>query len=155
MRQPDAAPLAASEKPTVGRFLVVAALLLLPTTARAQVETPAGPAAATSVTLTADEAVRRALARTPFADAVRGAIDAERGAARTLGAYPNPQIGYLREQTFGALGTGEDYLSVSQVIDLGNRRGLRGEAGERRANAAVHEGAAARVEVAADARLRF
>lgn len=155
MRRENAVPLAAPEKPTVGRFLVVGALLLLPTTARAQVETAAGPAAATAVTLTADEAVRRALARTPFAEAVRGAIDAERGAARTLGAYPNPQVTYLREQTFGALGTGEDYLSVSQVIDLGNRRGLRGEAGDRRANAAAHEGAAARVEAAADARLRF
>ncbi len=148
--------LAVSEKPTVGRFLVTAALLLLPSIARAQqTEAPGTDRAATATVLTADEAVRRALARAPLADTVRGAIDAERGSARTLGASPNPQITYLREQTFGALGTGEDYLSVSQVIDLGNRRGLRGAAGERRANAATHDGAAVRVEVAADTRLRF
>ncbi len=148
--------LAASEKPIVGRFLVAGALLLLPSLGRAQqTEVPATDQAVTTVVLTADEAVRRALARAPLADTVRGAIDAERGNARALGAYPNPQITYLREQTFGALGTGEDYVSVSQVIDLGNRRGLRGAAGERRASAATHDGSAARVEVAADTRLRF
>ncbi len=155
MRRAPAAPIAASRKPIVGRFSVFMVLLCLPSIAGAQIEAPHADQVATGTPLTADEAVRRALARAPLADTIRGAIEAERGAASTLGAYPNPQVSYLREQTFGALGTGEDYLSVSQVIDLGNRRGLRGEAGERRANAAVHEGAAARVEVAADARLRF
>ncbi|MDO9020920.1 MAG: hypothetical protein Q8S73_32165, partial [Deltaproteobacteria bacterium] len=155
MRRAPAAPIAASRKPIVGRFSVFMVLLCLPSIAGAQIEAPHADQVATGTSLTADEAVRRALARAPLADTIRGAIEAERGAASTLGAYPNPQVSYLREQTFGALGTGEDYLSVSQVIDLGNRRGLRGEAGERRANAAVHEGAAARVEVAADARLRF
>ena len=66
-------------------------------------------------------------------------------------AYPNPQITYVREQTFGAFGTGEDYLTVAQTIDLGNRRGLHGEAGEARARAAEQDGEAWQLAIAAEA----
>ncbi len=146
---------ASSEKPTVARSLLLAALSLLPMPASAQVEARRSEAAAAATPLTEEEAVRGALARAPLARALGGTVEAERGAARALGASPNPQIAYLREQTFGTLGTGEDYLSLSQTVDLGNRRGLRGEAGERRAAAAVHEGEATRVEVIAETRQRF
>ena len=61
----------------------------------------------------------------------------------------------MREQTFGAFGTGEDYLTLAQTIDLGNRRGLQGEAGEARARAAEQDGEAWQLAVAAEARLRF
>lgn len=155
MRRRNAPRRAPQEKPTVARFLVVVALLLLPAPSLAQVEAPRPGTPATVTPLTVEEAVRRALARAPLAATLLGAVEAERGTARTSGAYPNPQLAYLREQTFGPLGTGEDYLSVSQVIDLGNRRGLRREAGERRVNAAAQDGEATRIEVAAEVRLRF
>jgi outer membrane protein, heavy metal efflux system len=105
--------------------------------------------------LTEDDAVERALRRAPLAEIVRGAVEIESGAATTARTYPTPQLAYRREQNYGALGTGEDYLSLAQSFDLGNRRGLRGEAGDRRARAAEREGDATRVQVAADARLRF
>lgn len=148
-----ASPIGRMKKPTVGRCLVCLSIALV--SARASAQDAPGETAPTETALTEEGAVRRALARAPLTAALRGAVEQERGAARTAGAYPNPQIVYLREQTFGALGTGEDYVSVAQVIDLGNRRGLRAEAGEHRAVAAGHEGVAARVEVASEARSRF
>jgi cobalt-zinc-cadmium efflux system outer membrane protein len=109
----------------------------------------------TTLTLTEAEVVHQALGRAPLVDALAGAVEVEHGQAATLSAYPNPQLSYLREQTFGTLGTAEDYISLSQMIDLGNRRGLRGNAAERRALAVEHEGAAVLARIAAEARLRF
>ena len=105
--------------------------------------------------LTEREVVARALERAPLTDAIEGEVAIEEGRGRAASAYPNPQLSYMREQTFGTFGTGEDYLSVAQVIDLGNRRGLHGEAGDARARAARREGDASRVAIAAEARLRF
>jgi cobalt-zinc-cadmium efflux system outer membrane protein len=140
--------------PSVHRCFVVLAVLSLSTTtvvrAQAQLTDPAVQGA-----LTEREAVARALARAPLEDALEGEVAIEAGRARAAGAYPNPQLAYMREQTYGSLGTGEDYLSIAQTLDLGNRRGLRREAGEARARAAQSEGDTARLEVAAEARRRF
>ncbi len=111
--------------------------------------------APTTSTLTERQVVVRALQRAPLGEMIEAAVDVERGHAGAAGAYPNPQLAYMREQTFGPAGTGEDYLSIAQTLDLGGRRALRGEAGDARARAAGHEGDALRVMVAADARLRF
>lgn len=105
--------------------------------------------------LTEREVVVRALQRAPLTDALEGAVAIEEGRGRAASAYPNPELSYTREQTFGASGTSEDYLSIAQIIDLGNRRGLQGEAGAARARAARREGGATRVALAADARGRF
>jgi len=105
--------------------------------------------------LTERDVVSRALERAPVTDAIEGEVAIEEGRGRAASAYLNPQLSYMREQTFGTFGTGEDYLSVAQVIDLGNRRGLHGEAGDARARAARREGDATRVSIAADARVRF
>jgi len=138
-----------SRKPTVARFCVVAmATLLFAATAIAQ-EADA-PAA-----LTERDVVSRALERAPLTDAIEGEVAIEEGRGRAASAYPNPQLSYMREQTFGTFGTGEDYLSIAQIIDLGNRRGLHGEAGDARARAARREGDASRLAIAAEARLRF
>lgn len=126
-----------------------------PVRAGAEEPTTTTPTPTPTLTLTEAEVVRQALGRAPLVDALAGAVEAERGAAATLGALPNPQLSYLREQTFGTLGTGEDYVSLSQMIDLGNRRGLRSRAAERRAVAVEHEGDAFLAQVAADARVRF
>ncbi len=107
------------------------------------------------MSLTEGDAVRRAIERAPLGEAIEGLVTVQRGAALNVSAYPNPVVSYWREQTFGSLGTREDYASIAQIVDLANRRGLRGEAGDARARAAIHEGSALRRVVAAEARLRF
>jgi cobalt-zinc-cadmium efflux system outer membrane protein len=130
-------------------LLVLAFLLVTAETARAQESEAPAPA------LTEHDVVARALQRAPLTDAIEGDVAIEEGRGRAASAYPNPQLSYMREQTFGTFGTGEDYLSVAQIIDLGNRRGLHGEAGDARARAARREGDATRVSIAAEALVRF
>lgn len=154
MRRGNSKGFLTTKKPSVCRFsFLLAVTLAVAAPSRAWAQKAA--ADTSSVMLTEADAVRRAVRRAPLTDALAGAVDVERGAAATLSAYPNPQISYFREQTFGAFGTGEDYLALSQVIDLGNRRGLRGEASEHRARAVEREGDATRAQVAAETRLRF
>ena len=105
--------------------------------------------------LTEAAAVSLALARAPLRDLLGGEVAIEQGRARTASSYSNPELSYIREQTFGPLGTAEDSLAIAQTIDLANQRGLRGEAGEERARAARLEGEAARLAIAADVRVRF
>jgi outer membrane protein, heavy metal efflux system len=133
-------------RPSVNRFLFLFAsvMTLASTTARAEPSM-----------LTESEAVRRATNRPALAQAVQGAANVERGSGMVVGAWPNPQVSYMREQTFGNVGTGEDYVWVGQPIDIGNRRGLRARAANARAGAIEREGSAVRVQIAADARLRF
>lgn len=130
------------KKPTYTRFLAAAMLVC-------------GTAHAQGAELTETEVVHRVLARAPLREAIEGEIDIEHGQARSASRYPNPHVSYVREQTFGPLGTAEDALFLSQEIDLGNRRGLQGDAAEARARAARAEGDAIRLLVATDARLRF
>lgn len=125
----------------------MATLLFAATASAQEADAPAA--------LTEREVVARALERPPLTDAIEGEVEIEEGRGRAASAYPNPQLSYMREQTFGTFGTGEDYLSIAQIIDLGNRRGLHGEAGDARARAARREGDATRVTIAADARVRF
>jgi cobalt-zinc-cadmium efflux system outer membrane protein len=125
----------------------MATLLFAATASAQEADAPAA--------LTEREVVARALERPPLTDAIEGEVEIEEGRGRAASAYPNPQLSYMREQTFGTFGTGEDYLSIAQIIDLGNRRGLHGEAGDARAGAARREGDATRVTIAADARVRF
>ncbi len=134
-------------KPSVARCFACALFVLANTTAAQE---PVRVAA-----LTESDVVARALRRAPLTDIVQGAVVAEEGRGRAASAYPNPAFTYSREQTFGTFGTREDYLSLSQTIDLGNRRGLYGEAGAVRARAAQREGDVARLSIAADARRRF
>ena len=136
-------------KPSVARSFACS-LLVLALAKAADAQDPAPVPA-----LTENDVVVRALRRAPLTDVLEGAVVAAEGRGRAASAYPNPQILYMREQTFGTYGTGEDYLSVAQTIDLGNRRGLYGEAGDTRALAARREGDAERLSVAADARQRF
>jgi outer membrane protein, heavy metal efflux system len=146
---PAARSLGSLRKPTVARcFLLATGSLIFAATARAQ--DPASDDA-----LTEREAVTRALQRSSLVDAVEGEVAIEEGRARAASAAPNPELSYTRAQTFGAFGTSEDSLSVAQVFDLGNRRGLRREAGVARARAARRSSEAARLEVVAEVQLRF
>jgi cobalt-zinc-cadmium efflux system outer membrane protein len=111
--------------------------------------------AASPAGLTEQQAVARALARSSLADAIDGEVALEEGRGRTARTLPNPQLAWMREQTFGALGSGEDYLSISQVMDTGSRRHVQGQAGDARARAARREGEATRSALAAEVRVRF
>lgn len=131
----------AQKRPSISRFSC-AMLLLVAGTARAQ-------------TLTEREAVQRALARPDLVEAISARVDAERGRSIAAGTRPNPQLIYLREQTYNSKGTAEDYASVAQTLHLGGRYRLHREAGEARARAREHEGRGTQLAVAADARGRF
>jgi cobalt-zinc-cadmium efflux system outer membrane protein len=133
------------QKPTYARFFTGLVLLV------------ASHAAAQSSPRAIDEAttIARALARADVLERSRAELSAARARTSQSGAYPNPTISYLREQTFGAAGTGEDYVSAAQTIDLGNRYGLRRRAGEQREEAARLRTGARDIEIAAEARHRF
>jgi cobalt-zinc-cadmium efflux system outer membrane protein len=130
--------------PAVPRFYAFALALCFSFSATAQ-EQP----------LTEREVVQRALARAPLQEVFAGRIAVEQGRSIAARAYPNPQIVYLREQTYGVQGTGEDYVSAAQIVDLGRRRALNGRAGEARSRAAEQDAENGRCEVAAETRLRF
>lgn len=123
------------------------------TTSEAAPPPPSAPI--TQPGLTEHDAVAAAINRASLRDVLDGTTEVERGRGFTARAYPNPEVSYAREQTFGASGTAETYLSVSQAIDLGRRRHLRGEAGDRRAEATHLEGEGTKLGIAAETRLRF
>lgn len=137
-----------AEKPIVGRFWLITVLIFLGARyARAE--------DAESRPLDESGAVSRALGRAVLGDVFEAELAIQEGRGRAVSAYPNPEISYAREQTFGAAGTIEDYLSLSQTIDLGNRRGLRADAVEASADAVREEAEATRRELAAEAQRRF
>lgn len=115
----------------------------------------AQPEASTQATLSEHDAVDAAIHRAPLRDVSQGTADIERGRGLTARAYPNADVSYSREQTFGAAGTAENYLVVSQLVDVGGRRRLRGKAGDLRAEAARLDGESTLLAVSAEARLRF
>jgi len=141
-----------SKKPTAYRYFLALALTLA---LGPFLASPAGAQESARADLTDSDAVRMAIQRPSLIEALEGDVAVEEGHARTARAYPKPQLSYMREQTFGPLGTGEDYLSLAQTLDLGNRRGLHGQAGEKRADSARREGDAERLEISAEVRLRF
>jgi cobalt-zinc-cadmium efflux system outer membrane protein len=133
---------AARQKPIAGRCLV--AVLLGSGIAAAQ--PPLGEA----------EAVSRGLARPAVAELREAQLEVQRSESVRAGLWPNPTLGYSREQTFGsALATGEDYAWLSQTFDLANRRGVRREAGRRLEAAVRYESEARARALAAEVRLAF
>jgi cobalt-zinc-cadmium efflux system outer membrane protein len=105
--------------------------------------------------LTEEVVVRMALARPALAERFEGSVAAAQAQAAVAGALANPEVAYLREELFEGAAPVEERLTVSQLVDLGNRRGLQQEAGERRADAVRRDDEAMRRAIAADARARF
>ena len=138
----------AHKKPTAARVFSIAAAWLVAGTVSAQTPAASSP-------LTEREVVERVLARPAFQQLTRALVDAQRGRARAAGAHANPQLNYLREQTYDQLGTGEDYLSIAQTIDLGGRRRTERKAGEARVRAVEEEAKLTLLRAAAEARARF
>jgi outer membrane protein, heavy metal efflux system len=119
-----------------------AVALLLPALAHGQV--------------TEDEAVQRALARPEIQDVVAGEVEVARGDALRAGMWPNPTASYSREQTYGgAAASYDNYALLSQSVDVSGRRALRGDAGDRRVEAARERGRMTRLGVEAEVRVTF
>ena len=105
--------------------------------------------------LTESEAVELALARAPLDELSEADADVAIALGLVDGAWPNPELGYTREETLGAGGTGEDYAYVSERVDVSGRLLLRRDAGERRGDAAASAGRASRASFVASVRERF
>lgn len=128
------------QKPMVARCLVAGLL---------------SAAAALAQPLTESAVVTRALARGPLREQLDAPVGIERGRRQSAASWANPALSYSREQTFGALGSGEDYLSIGQLVDVSGRRGLLGAAGDARVRAAQASAEVRRREVVFTARLSF
>jgi len=120
---------------------------------------PSAPVAAQDggdgAALTVEEAVRGALARPALTDITEGAVGLARSEAVREGLWPNPEVGYSREHTFGSLGAAQDFVTISQSFDLSGRRGLRSDAAELRARAAGQRGEMLEREIEAEVRASF
>ena len=106
--------------------------------------------------MTEEEAVQRALARPEVRDVIEGEVDVARGDAIRAGMWSNPTASYSREQVYGGpAASAENYVELSQAVDISGRRSLRGQAGDRRVEAARERGIATRLGLEADVRLSF
>ncbi|MCM2317535.1 MAG: TolC family protein, partial [Thermoanaerobaculia bacterium] len=101
--------------------------------------------------LTENDAVSRALSREALLQSQTGVRDAARADVARQSIWSNPSLSYLQEP-----GDGDDEttLALSQTFELGGR-GLRVSAARTRGEAAEHEIAQLRFDVARDARLAF
>jgi cobalt-zinc-cadmium efflux system outer membrane protein len=114
-----------------------------------------GQAAEPDSPLTEEEAVRRALERSDLREMIDGSVDVARAESIRATLWENPEVWYTREQTYGELSTGEDYLWATQKIDPSGSLGLRAEAAGQRADAVRERGRAREARIAAQVRLRF
>jgi len=152
MRSEASAERSLRKKPRMRRYSVRLFLLLVamldPAWLVAQ-DAPIGSA------LTEEEAVRRALSRTALTELMEGLVGIARSEEVREGLWPDPEISYNREETLGAQGAAQDFVTLSQSFDLSGRRGLRREAAGHRVRAATHQGETRRLEIEAEVRLRF
>lgn len=160
MAWPGPVVLRARKRPTAGRCFILVFVLGSASAGSAAAASPEDAASAAVETggsdgLTADEAVERALARPVLDEIAEGAIGALRADAVKERQWPNPEVGYSREQVFGTGGGAQDFGMVSQEFDLSGRRELRGAAAERRAGSVAWLEDARLQEIEAAVRLRF
>jgi len=128
-------------RPMINRCSIMLALLV-PAVALGQV--------------TEEEAVQRALARPEIRDIVEGEIDAAKGDALRAGMWANPAASYSREQVYGGpAASAENYVELSQAVDISGRRSLRGQAGDRRVEAARERGVSTRLGLETEVRSSF
>jgi outer membrane protein, heavy metal efflux system len=111
--------------------------------------------AAPAIAVDESTVVRRTVERAAVRDVIEGDTAAARATAVELRTWLNPELGYTREQTFGMGSTGEDYLWINQTLDIGGRRGLRGRAAMLRSEGVAERGTWLKIQLAAEARLRY
>jgi cobalt-zinc-cadmium efflux system outer membrane protein len=118
-----------------------AALLLLPTNARAQ-----------SLSLTEAEALARLSMQSPRVRAIRSAVGLARADVLAAGRWPNPRVTVDRESVAGIT----EYLTmVGQLLPITGLRGLQVEAASALAEAASNRADEAIRRARADLRLAF
>lgn len=142
------------KKPIGSRYLLISTLII--TLHSASSVALAEPATG-SPTLTEEEVVERIMSDQTIDAIIQGEADRARAAALEATKLQNPEIGYSREQVFGA-GSGDaadDYVTISQTVPLSGARGLRLRAGEGRAKAAELSGQLARARLVGRARRLF
>jgi cobalt-zinc-cadmium efflux system outer membrane protein len=136
-----------TKKPIVARLSLIAGVWMATTIASA---------AEPGLLLEEPELVRRALARAGIAEQTRAVVELARADAMSARRWANPELGWDREQTSarGVTAT-EDLATVSQRFDVSGRRGLRGDAAERRVEAAERDATVLRLDVERAARVAF
>lgn len=145
---------AAASRPTISRFFAtcLGVAVVGPPAARAE-EPTVEPTP--SPRLTEARAVRQALANPNLAQLRAGLVDEARaeGLARTT--WQNPSFQYTREQLLSGGPLGEDYVTLSQTFDISGRRGLHRKAASKRGEAAEHQAAITRADLASLTRHRY
>lgn len=118
---------------------------------------PAERSAKASALLTLADLEARALASNPTLEQAASEVDAARGRARQAGMLPNPTIGYTGDEISRGpiIRGGEHGFFVEQTIPLGGKLGLSRQIFEREATEAEALGAAQRLRVLTDVRMRY
>jgi len=108
---------------------------------------PTASAAAGAQRLSLPQAIDLALTHNPDLAAAALEVGANEGIRQQAGAYPNPEIAYLQEDTRRATRT--TTLQLNQPIELGGKRGARVAAAERGFAIATEDLAARRLALRA------
>ena len=141
-----------AQTPTAGRYFLRPALCagsLILALSSAHAEAP------DNGSLTEAEAVRMARERPALREVRSGNVAMARASRIEARLWSNPEVSYSREQLFGSGGGVDDYLSVTQPLDLSGRRRFRSRAASQRVQAAELEGEALLRSAATRARLYF
>ena len=109
------------KKPTINRFFIL--LLMVTTavtnTASAQQDEP------TLIRVTESEAIELALDHEPRTRRWEQEIQERRADATVAGAFPNPSVGYHREQQFAGPTRWEETVALEQRLPISGRRRLQ------------------------------
>jgi cobalt-zinc-cadmium efflux system outer membrane protein len=113
-----------------------------------------GEAQAIEPPVMVEQAVQHAVARPALAASLASEVAVEDAEGVAAWVWPNPEVGYEREQLFGG-GESEDVVVLSQSLEISGQRGLRAAAAVRRGDAARLDAEATRRRTAVEARRRF
>ena len=106
------------------------------------------PSPATSLPLTLEQAVAKALAANPTLRAAALDVAIAEGTRRQAGVFRNPEVSFVREGT--QRGTRTQTVQLSQVLELGGKRSARINLAERERSLAAGNLSVARSDLRAD-----
>jgi cobalt-zinc-cadmium efflux system outer membrane protein len=109
----------------------------------------------THASLTEAQAVERALRHPALADLRTGWVGEARADGLERTTWTNPSLSYTREQLFGDETLGEDFVTLSQTLDISGRKSVARDAASERERAAGHRADAVVVEITAEVRRRY
>lgn len=141
-------------KPIFNRFFV--AVLLATALTGAAAPALAQGSGSAEPALTEEQAVSQALARRALTNLWEARASTDEAEALAEGVWPNPQVGYNREQSFeGSQTVAEDVVFIEQTLALSGRRGLVVKASRTRAQATRLEARADALRIATQVRRAF